>query len=187
MNTTSSMPPEEVSSVSTDYVANSRKLGLASLIGECMCNPFIPMGEHRNTPSTPLVELHGVRFIGLGALMDELTPRERVYDTLEQLTTRTDRLVSVGYLVNAGPTSRPRTITETVPLDVWSQSFPNDKSMDRVVKKTIAQIRVSTGVIPSQAGVLVGIDCFSPGQYLDSIQSHRTKNSWLSKEIFQQP
>jgi tetratricopeptide (TPR) repeat protein len=53
--------------------------------------------------SNQFVELHGLKFIGLGAVVDELSPRERVYDTLEQLTTRSERLVSIGYLVDALP------------------------------------------------------------------------------------
>lgn len=78
------------------------------------------------------VELQGLRYIGLGALVDELSPKERVYDTLEQLRTRTERLISIGYLVDKHPSehnhhqssnsavaSTSKT-TQTVPLDVWN-------------------------------------------------------------------
>jgi hypothetical protein len=130
---------------------------MKAILGDCICNPFQNLGENRgNGPSTQLVELNGVRFIGLGALIDELTPRERVYDTLEQLTTRTDRLVSVGYLLNdVRPTvepsfdgrleqpTPPRKVTETVPLDIWIQNFPDDNSVCFDVKRTIEHIRVS--------------------------------------------
>jgi tetratricopeptide (TPR) repeat protein len=53
-----------------------------------------------STATEQFVELHGIRFIGLGAVIDELTPRQRVYDTLEQLTIRTERLISIGYLMD---------------------------------------------------------------------------------------
>ena len=103
--------------------------------------------------STQFVELQGLRFIGLGAVADELSPKERVYDTLEQLTTRTDRMVSVGYLLQQGTSTtastehterKTRKVTETVPLDVWNQDFPHDQSMSRDVKRLIDRIRVST-------------------------------------------
>jgi tetratricopeptide (TPR) repeat protein len=72
------------------------------------------------------VELQGLQFIGLGALADELTPRERVYDTLEQLRTRTERLVCIGYLIDKPSTEeRGASITKTtytVPLDVWAKT-----------------------------------------------------------------
>lgn len=107
-----------------------------------MCHVF-PLGEQRGmSQSTQLVELHSVRFIGLGAVMDELTPRERVYDTLEQLTTRTDRLISVGYLLTDTTLGDSLKVTETVPLDTWDRNFPNDGSMNRDVKRVIDRIRV---------------------------------------------
>ena len=52
------------------------------------------------SPSSQFIELIGIQYIGLGAVVDELTPKERVYDTLEQLTTRTERLITIGYLVD---------------------------------------------------------------------------------------
>lgn len=127
---------------------------IKAILGGCICSPF-QFGDARGmSPSSQLVELHGVRFIGLGALSDELTPRERVYDTLEQLTTRTDRLISVGYLLGQGvsgseqaPVSvSEKKVSETVPLDIWNRNFPNDKSMNRDVKRLVEFIRVSSSV-----------------------------------------
>ena len=48
------------------------------------------------------VQLQGLGIISLGALEDELSPQQRVWDTFQQSTTsssRTDRLISIGYLV----------------------------------------------------------------------------------------
>jgi len=48
------------------------------------------------------VQLQGLGIISLGALEDELSPQQRVWDTFLQSTassSRTDRLISIGYLV----------------------------------------------------------------------------------------
>ena len=102
--------------------------------------------------STQFVELHGLRFIGLGAVVDELTPRERVYDTLEQLTTRTERMISVGCLIdipaimaeNRYLQTGPIKITETAPLDVWNTRYPNSTSM--AVSLIVEDTKVSDSV-----------------------------------------
>lgn len=120
---------------------------MRALIGNCVCgNPF---QDHRGglNSSDQLVELHGIHLIGLGALSDELTPRERVYDTLEQLTTRTDRLISVGYIMSemkspGGTASACQKVIDTVPLDVWNQNFPNDRNMSSDVRRTIDRVQV---------------------------------------------
>lgn len=128
-----------------DYNARppTKKLNLLSaILGECFCEPFTA-GDKGIGPSEQFIELHGIQFIGLGAVVDELTPKERVYDTLEQLTTRTQRLISIGYLVDdETDIGRGNKLTETIPLDIWSQTYPNDKNMSRPVKKTIKSIKV---------------------------------------------
>ncbi len=84
-------------------------------------------------------------------MVDELTAKERVYDTVEQLTNRTERLISIGYLVDEELEGqdvekldqlRSRKISETVPLDIWNKNYPHDNSMSRVLKKTIEKIKV---------------------------------------------
>jgi hypothetical protein len=116
------------------------------------------------------VELHGILFIGLGAMVDELTPRQRVYDTLEQLRSRTERMVSIGFLVDppSSPPSPPRNdseqdkkednadneaadirkYTQTVSLDVWNQTYPQEEDataahLTRPIHKLIEQLKVS--------------------------------------------
>jgi hypothetical protein len=126
-----------------------KRLNLVSaLLGNCLCEPF-QFAERTGGQSVQFVQLHSVKFIGLGALVDELTPRERVYDTLEQLTTRTERLISIGYLLHepqrgeeTHSAAGARIATEAIPLDVWNQNYPNDKNMSGEVKKTILQIKV---------------------------------------------
>jgi len=98
-------------------------------------------------PSTQVVELKGIRFIGLGAVVDELSPRERVYDTLEVFRTRTERLVSVGYLLDKENDSTPRSlvekVVETYPLDTWNRDdAPSERSFSREVKRTIELVKV---------------------------------------------
>jgi hypothetical protein len=123
---------------------------VSALLGTCLCEPF-QFVERAQGRSEQFVELHSVKFIGLGAVEDELTPRERVYDTLQQLTTRTERLVSIGYLVDelrndvgASSNAEASKATEAIPLDIWNQNYPNDQSMSIEVKKTIFQIKVCT-------------------------------------------
>jgi hypothetical protein len=87
--------------------------------------------------------IHGIEFIGLGALTDELSAKERVYDTLEQLTSRTERLISIGYLTDDDKVPG-RKKTDTIPLDIWSQSYPDDRTMSRPIRRAIASIKVRT-------------------------------------------
>jgi tetratricopeptide (TPR) repeat protein len=112
-----------------------------TLIGECFCGPIAPADP--NGLTTQFIELHGIEFIGLGAVTDELTPKERVYDTLEQLTERTERLVSIGYLVDDDKVPG-RKITESIPLDIWNKTFPNDRTMSRSLRRTITSIKART-------------------------------------------
>lgn len=111
-----------------------------TIIGECFCGPIAPIDP--NGLTTQFIELHGIEFIGLGAVTDELTPKERVYDTLEQLTERTERLISIGCLVDDDRTPG-RKITESIPLDIWTRNFPNDRTMSRSLRRTIASVKAS--------------------------------------------
>jgi len=125
-----------------------------ALLGECLCQAGAFSGfEHRSSQATQFINLHGIEFIGLGAVVDELTPKERVYDTLEQLTNRTERLISIGYLsvddtdtivANSKQPSSPEIRIETVPLDVWNKTYPNDQSMPKRTKRIIDNITVRT-------------------------------------------
>lgn len=125
------------------------------LMGNCFCEPLMPFDFA--AASTQFVELHGILFIGLGSMMDELSPKERVYDTLEQLRSRTERMVSIGYLVEddeatlsskAGEHEADiRKITQTVPLDVWNKTYPKDQNISRPVKKIVDLLKVSSSCV----------------------------------------
>lgn len=120
---------------------------VSTLVSECLaCNGRYDMKKGW-VPSTQFVELKGIRFIGLGAVVDELSPRERVYDTLEVFRARTQRLVSVGFLLNRADDVAngevQEKITETVPLDAWTRDFPDEKHLSNNVKKMITLVRVS--------------------------------------------
>ena len=137
--------------------AKPRQLNVVrSILGECLCEPF-QRGDNKGlSPSSQFVELHGIQYIGLGAVVDELTPKERVYDTLEQLTTRTERLITIGYLVDEEIDGRPtgNKIPETIPLDIWRSTYPNDKNMLRSVKRVISNIKVRCFFFASMATLI---------------------------------
>lgn len=90
-----------------------KKSLLHTLIQRCMAcgpeesstpNPLCLFPHHNSIgPSTQFVELTGIRFIGLGAMVDELSAKERVYDTLEVFRTEPDRLLRVGYFFGGTP------------------------------------------------------------------------------------
>lgn len=81
------------------------------------------------------MELHGVEYIGLGAVASELTAEQRVRDTVAQLTERTKRLIGVGYLVDTK-------VTDTIPLEVWEREYPDDRAVNRNTQKIINHIKV---------------------------------------------
>ena len=120
---------------------------MGSIIGECLCEPFLRNKNNQQggqqqqqglSPSAQYVQLQGIQYIGLGAVVDELTPKERVYDTLEQLTSRTSRMISIGYIVD---NAQGQKVTEAIPLELWQETYPNDRNMSRSVKRTIASIQ----------------------------------------------
>jgi hypothetical protein len=137
---------EENGSTAIDGLPRSRPLAfLKSMVQECLCETFAP-GERAVPGVVPVeqfVQIHGIEFIGLGALTDELSAKERVYDTLEQLTSRTERLISIGYLTDDDKVPG-RKKTDTIPLDIWSQSYPDDRTMSRPIRRAIASIKVRT-------------------------------------------
>ena len=126
------------------------------LMGNCFCEPLMPFDIA--AASTQFVELHGILFIGLGSMMDELSPKERVYDTLEQLRSRTERMVSIGYLVEDDEATLStadtdiRKITQTVPLDVWNKTYPKDQNINRPVKKIVDLLKVSSSLLIDYIG-----------------------------------
>lgn len=125
------------------------------ILGECMCEPF-PFSDNRGLSQTSqFVELHGVECISLGAVIDELSPDQRIRETLEQLTAAPKRMISIGYLVDeenpvrasgnqvaVNESANSNKITETVDLDVWRKNYPDDKNMSKPVAHIIKLIEV---------------------------------------------
>jgi len=109
---------------------------LKSLLGNCYYNCAENSSDTMTTSSITgatslqFVELPGLQVIGLGALSDELSARERVYDTLEQFTTsrQRERYMRLGYFsTNSHNTDNGASspLVQMVPLDVWNQHFPS--------------------------------------------------------------
>jgi hypothetical protein len=109
---------------------------LLGAAGNCFCE--FPNVRENSNQGVQFMELHGVEYIGLGAVASELTAEQRVRDTVAQLTERTKRLIGVGYLVDTK-------VTNTIPLEVWDREYPNDRAMSRQIQKTINHIKVHSG------------------------------------------
>lgn len=106
---------------------------MSTLIGNCFCE--FPNVRENSDPGVQFMELHGVEYIGLGAVASELTAQQRVRDTVAQLTEQPKRLISVGYLVGSR-------VTDTIPLEIWEREYPDDQAMKRPIQKIINHIKV---------------------------------------------
>eukprot|EP00978_Attheya_sp_CCMP212_P039183 scaffold201463_cov44-Attheya_sp.AAC.1 len=140
---------------------------MTAVFGECFCYGSrcpIPEETVSSKPhGSQFVALDGIECLALGAMTDEQTPKQRVIETVRQLSTQPERLISVGYLMegaelapttNGSPisanTSTHRNmealakydrITMSIPLEVWSNSYPNERDLRRDVRKTIDHIK----------------------------------------------
>jgi hypothetical protein len=115
---------------------------VSTLITNCLaCNNgnYHLSSRGQRDSGAQFVELKGVRFIGLGAVCDELSPRERVFDTLEFFRTKTERLLSIGYILDKEGGGKT---VETIPLEFWTRDFPDERSMSSICRKTIELVRV---------------------------------------------
>jgi hypothetical protein len=106
---------------------------LLGAAGNCFCE--FPNVRENGNQGVQFMELHGVEYIGLGAVASELTAEQRVRDTVAQLTERTKRLIGVGYLVDTK-------VTDTIPLEVWEREYPDDRAVNRNIQKIINHIKV---------------------------------------------
>mmetsp|Transcript_28113 Transcript_28113/g.43100 ORF Transcript_28113/g.43100 Transcript_28113/m.43100 type:complete len:433 (-) Transcript_28113:99-1397(-) len=169
--------------------SNKEKLSfIKTILGECLCEPPVSFTEGLGGFGRPtqFIELHGIEFIGLGAVSDELSPPQRITETLEQLILRPERLISVGVLVDKDQQQQQQIsesaqqplivqnqhqqqhhhqqkasktmdedgilteerqilcdkVSETVPLEVYKQNYPNDASMSKVHQKILDYITV---------------------------------------------
>lgn len=142
---------EKISPEAMEQRSDSNKKPLKTfvqtLINQCLCaNTGFSFDAERKgvSPDTQFVELKGLGFIGLGALVDELTPRERVYDTLEVLRTKTDRLLSIGYILDKipkSPASSTEKIVESIPYEAWTRDFVDESSMSMNVQRVVDRVK----------------------------------------------
>jgi hypothetical protein len=115
-------------------MGDKKRLSVVSaLLGSCFCE--FPNLRDNSNPGVQFMELHGVEYIGLGAVASELTAEQRVRDTVAQLTEQTKRLINVGYLVDTR-------VTDTIPLEIWEREYPDDRTMQRHIQKIINHIKV---------------------------------------------
>mmetsp|Transcript_3737 Transcript_3737/g.4308 ORF Transcript_3737/g.4308 Transcript_3737/m.4308 type:complete len:333 (+) Transcript_3737:82-1080(+) len=114
-------------------MAHRGKISGSTLFLNCVCD-FPHMRENNVNSCVQFIQLHGVEYISLGAVISELTPEERVRDTIEQLTEQTKRLINIGYVVDTK-------ITNAIPLEMWNREYPNDRAMKRPLQKTINYIK----------------------------------------------
>ena len=133
--------------MATNDSKKSKPLSLVeSLISQCLCAsaPNYEIFKHKTETSCQFVELQGIQFIGLGAVVDELTPRERVYDTLEVFRTKSDRILNIGYLLDGTDGTHEKSV-ETVPYEIWAKD--HDASMSKDVQKIVELVQVCEKVI----------------------------------------
>ena len=114
---------------------------LKELFGDCIC--VDPVDFKDLDASNQFIELNGIEFIGLGAVTDELSPKDRVYYTMQQISESAERLISIGRLV-ADETELARMTTESVPLDIWKKTYPNDDTIPQFHKRAISNIKATT-------------------------------------------
>jgi hypothetical protein len=116
---------------------------VSAILGECLCVPFPLHDRGGLSANSQFIELHGIEFIGLGAVIDELSAKQRIRETVAQLLKRqTNRLISIGYLMD-DETNKSVKITQTIPLDLWSKTYPNDNKMNAPLQRVIDSIQVS--------------------------------------------
>jgi len=111
---------------------------MQAIFGECLCADAVTLFTNSSKlPAIQFASLDGIECIGLGAVVDEQSSRERVLRTASQLILDTERLISVGYLRDGLQPVSPsndainrnkkagellkkfKKITESLPLDVW--------------------------------------------------------------------
>jgi hypothetical protein len=122
----------------------TKRLSVVSAIfGKCLCVPFSLHDVSGLSASSQFITLHGIELIGLGAVVDELSANQRIKESIAQLLQRqNDRLISIGYLMD-DQTNKSVKVTQTIPFELWSKTYPNDKKMNPSHKRVTDAIQVS--------------------------------------------
>ena len=146
---------------------NQKGLDIISILfGDCLCvDAFRARESGQSTFSSSksqIIKLAGIECISLGAVIEELSPKQRVDRTIQQLATNIERLVSVGYIreehkvTNEKDLKLPLSsmkkekVVETIPLEVYEQHFPEDidKSLSERFLLIIEHLKVSIYLHP---------------------------------------
>lgn len=115
---------------------------LKTIIGDCLCGP-IAVAENVGGASTQFVQLVSHELIALGAVGDRFDARKQVFGILQPLSERTDRLITIGYLIE-DPGKEGKATTNAIPLDIWKATYPNDRTMPRALGRAIDFVKVSS-------------------------------------------
>ena len=141
---------------------NKKGLDIISILfGDCLCMDAFRAHESGqskfSSSNSQIIKLAGIECISLGAVIEELSPKQRVDRTIQQLATNIERLISVGYIreehkVNNEndlklPVSsmKKEKVVETIPLEVYEQHFPEeiDKSLSERFLFIIEHLKVN--------------------------------------------
>lgn len=76
---------------------------VSMLLGECLCTTnFDECLDYDLTSKFQFLEIHGIECISLGSITSELTPLERVTETIARLFTNSETPLSIGYISDFG-------------------------------------------------------------------------------------
>jgi hypothetical protein len=108
--------------------------------GNCFCE-VANLRDRHDSGVFLFLELRGVESIALGSIDSELTAAQRVQDTIAQLSEQMNRMIGVGYFMEAK-------ITKTIPLEIWETEYPQDfQLITKEIRQTIHQIKVCKIII----------------------------------------
>lgn len=114
---------------------------VSAILGECLCDPF-PLPERSLDENRQFIQLRGIEFITLGAVVDELSAKQRIQESVHRLiSSQGDRLINIGLLLDDESNKVLKT-TKTIPLYVWAKSYPNDNNLNTPLQRTINSIKV---------------------------------------------
>ena len=122
---------------------------MQAIFGECLCADTVTLfTKSSKYPVAQFAMLDGIECIALGAVTDEQSARERVMRTVSLIITDTERLISLGYLVDGPPPSSElssekkrgdqesiliqyKKITESLPYEVWKRKNTDQSQKGR--------------------------------------------------------
>ena len=129
---------------------------VSAILGECLCDPFT-LPERGLDVNRLFIQLRGIEFISLGAVVDELSAKQRIKESVQRLlSSKTDRLINIGFLLD-DESNKILKITQSIPLYIWAKSYPNDNNLNTPLQRTINAIKVRYSVEPLTTLSLIAI------------------------------